>query len=414
MLNMGFAEDVETILADTPEDKQVALFSATIPAQIRRLSKKYLHDPVEITVKGKTQTAANITQRYLFVSYPQKVDALTRILEVENFEGMIVFVRTKNETETLAEKLRARGFSATAINGDVAAERARADRQPAQVRAARHPGRHRRRRARAGRRAGQPRRQLRHPDRHRVLRAPHRPHRPGRPQRRRDLVRDPARALPAQAHREGHPAPRWSRCTCRASRTSTPPGWPASTTRSPRRSRDRAGRLLPRRGRPLRAASTTCPRSTSPPRSPSCSRATSRCCSTPSPSGPPRRRAASDPTGATAARPQRRPRPPRRARRPTAGDVPHRRGQAAQGRAAPDRRRHRQRGRAEPPGLRRDQHPAGLLAGRAPRRAVRRDLGRAALHPHLREADRPQEGRRPARPLLVVPPAGKKPRHKKS
>ena len=119
MLNMGFAEDVETILADTPDDKQVALFSATIPAQIRRLSTKYLHDPVEITVKGKTQTAANITQRYLFVSYPQKVDALTRILEVENFEGMIVFVRTKNETETLAEKLRARGFSATAINGDV-------------------------------------------------------------------------------------------------------------------------------------------------------------------------------------------------------------------------------------------------------------------------------------------------------
>ena len=119
MLNMGFAEDVETILADTPDDKQVALFSATIPAQIRRLATKYLHDPVEITVKGKTQTAANITQRYLTVSYPQKVDALTRILEVENFEGMIVFVRTKHETETLAEKLRARGFSAAAINGDV-------------------------------------------------------------------------------------------------------------------------------------------------------------------------------------------------------------------------------------------------------------------------------------------------------
>ncbi|MEP9384389.1 DEAD/DEAH box helicase [Nocardioides sp. KR10-350] len=119
MLNMGFAEDVETILADTPEEKQVALFSATMPAQIRRLSKKYLRDPEEIQVKGKTQTAANITQRYLMVSYPQKVDALTRILEVENFEGMIVFVRTKNETETLAEKLRARGFSAAAINGDV-------------------------------------------------------------------------------------------------------------------------------------------------------------------------------------------------------------------------------------------------------------------------------------------------------
>jgi ATP-dependent RNA helicase DeaD len=120
MLNMGFADDVETILADTPEAKQVALFSATMPAPIRRLSKKYLSDPVEITVKDKTTTSANTTQRYLIVSYPQKVDALTRILEVENFEGMIVFVRTKNETETLAEKLRARGFSAQAINGDVA------------------------------------------------------------------------------------------------------------------------------------------------------------------------------------------------------------------------------------------------------------------------------------------------------
>src|SRR5687768_14080901 len=120
MLNMGFAEDVETILADTPDTKQVALFSATMPAQIRRISKKYLNDPTEITVKSKTTTAANTTQRYLMVSYPQKVDALTRILEVENFEGMIVFVRTKNETETLAEKLRARGFSAMAINGDVA------------------------------------------------------------------------------------------------------------------------------------------------------------------------------------------------------------------------------------------------------------------------------------------------------
>ncbi len=119
MLNMGFAEDVERILADTPDTKQVALFSATMPKAIRGLAARYLHDPVEITVKGRTSTAANITQRYLMVSYPQKVDALTRILEVENFEGMIVFVRTKNETETLAEKLRARGFSAAAINGDV-------------------------------------------------------------------------------------------------------------------------------------------------------------------------------------------------------------------------------------------------------------------------------------------------------
>ncbi|MCT9819166.1 DEAD/DEAH box helicase [Microbacterium sp. W1N] len=120
MLQMGFAEDVETILADTPDTKQVALFSATMPPTIRRMSQQYLNDPEEITVKAKTQTSANIRQRYLVVSFAQKVDALTRILEVENFEGMIIFVRTKSITEELAEKLRARGYSAAAISGDVA------------------------------------------------------------------------------------------------------------------------------------------------------------------------------------------------------------------------------------------------------------------------------------------------------
>jgi ATP-dependent RNA helicase DeaD len=119
MLKMGFQEDVETILADTPAGKHVALFSATMPAQIRRISKKYLTDAAEITVKSKTTTVANLTQRYLQVAHQQKLDALTRILEVENFEGMIIFVRTKQATEVLAERLRARGFSAAAINGDV-------------------------------------------------------------------------------------------------------------------------------------------------------------------------------------------------------------------------------------------------------------------------------------------------------
>ena len=120
MLKMGFADDVETILADTPEDKHVALFSATMPAQIRRIATKYLRDAAEITVKNTTVTAPNTTQRYLVVAHPQKLDALTRILETENFEGMIVFVRTKQATEVLAERLRARGFSAAAINGDIA------------------------------------------------------------------------------------------------------------------------------------------------------------------------------------------------------------------------------------------------------------------------------------------------------
>ena len=119
MLNMGFAEDVETILKDTPADKQVALFSATMPTQIRRIAQRYLTDAAEITVKAKTVTAANTRQRYLQVANPQKMDALTRILEVEPFEAMIVFVRTKQATEDLAERLRARGFSAAAINGDL-------------------------------------------------------------------------------------------------------------------------------------------------------------------------------------------------------------------------------------------------------------------------------------------------------
>jgi ATP-dependent RNA helicase DeaD len=119
MLAMGFAEEVDRILSDTPEYKQVALFSATMPPAIRKLTTKYLHDPVEVTFEAKTATAENISQRYLQVAGARKMDALTRVLEVEPFEAMIVFVRTKQATEEVAEKLRARGFSAAAINGDM-------------------------------------------------------------------------------------------------------------------------------------------------------------------------------------------------------------------------------------------------------------------------------------------------------
>ncbi len=120
MLAMGFAEDVERILSETPEYKQVALFSATMPPGIRKITTKYLHDPFEVASKAKNATAENITQRYIQVAGPRKMDALTRILEVEPFEAMIIFVRTKQATEEVAEKLRARGFSAAAINGDIA------------------------------------------------------------------------------------------------------------------------------------------------------------------------------------------------------------------------------------------------------------------------------------------------------
>ncbi|MGD9620271.1 MAG: DEAD/DEAH box helicase [Mycolicibacterium sp.] len=119
MLQMGFAEDVERILEGTPEYKQVALFSATMPPAIRKITARYLHDPVQVKVESKTATADNISQRFLQVSGPRKMDALTRLLEVEPFEAMIVFVRTKQATEEVAEKLRARGFSAAAINGDI-------------------------------------------------------------------------------------------------------------------------------------------------------------------------------------------------------------------------------------------------------------------------------------------------------
>jgi ATP-dependent RNA helicase DeaD len=120
MLRMGFIDDVEQILQQVPEQRQIALFSATMPAQIKRIAKTYLIDPQEVTVASKTTTATNITQRYWLVAGLQKVEALTRILEAEPFDGMIVFARTKLGTEELASKLQARGFAAAAINGDLA------------------------------------------------------------------------------------------------------------------------------------------------------------------------------------------------------------------------------------------------------------------------------------------------------
>ncbi|WP_407351786.1 DEAD/DEAH box helicase [Luteimonas sp. R10] len=119
MLRMGFIDDVEAVLKKTPETRQVALFSATMPQQIRRIAQTYLKDPVEIAIKSSTTTAKNIRQRYWMVSGVNKLDALTRILEAEPFDGMLVFARTKLGTQELADKLAARGLSAAAIHGDV-------------------------------------------------------------------------------------------------------------------------------------------------------------------------------------------------------------------------------------------------------------------------------------------------------
>jgi ATP-dependent RNA helicase DeaD len=119
MLRMGFIDAVESILEQTPPQRQVALFSATIPAPIRRIAQRHLRSPVEVTIKSKTTTAANIRQRYWLVSGMHKLDALTRILETEIFDGMLVFTRTKQSTVELAEKLEARGFAAAPLNGDI-------------------------------------------------------------------------------------------------------------------------------------------------------------------------------------------------------------------------------------------------------------------------------------------------------
>ena len=119
MLRMGFIDDVETILQKTPASRQTALFSATMPSAIKRIAQTYLQKPAEVTIAAKTGTADNIRQRYWLVSGMQKLDALTRILEAETFDGMIIFARTKLGTEELAGKLQARGFSAAAINGDI-------------------------------------------------------------------------------------------------------------------------------------------------------------------------------------------------------------------------------------------------------------------------------------------------------
>ena len=120
MLRMGFIDDVEWVLEQIPEKRQIALFSATMPSQIRRIATKYLTDPQQVTIKQKTQTASTIRQRFWPVRGVRKLEAITRILEAEDFDAILIFVRTKIATVELAERLEARGYAATVLNGDVA------------------------------------------------------------------------------------------------------------------------------------------------------------------------------------------------------------------------------------------------------------------------------------------------------
>ena len=120
MLKMGFIDDVKWVMEKLPKERQIALFSATMPDVIRRVAEKFLNSPKVVKVKTKTATAQTISQRYWLVGGVHKLDALTRILEVESFDALLIFVRTKTATSELAEKLSARGFTAEAINGDIA------------------------------------------------------------------------------------------------------------------------------------------------------------------------------------------------------------------------------------------------------------------------------------------------------
>lgn len=119
MLRMGFIEDVEEILDHTPSERQVALFSATMPKPIRRIAQRHLKEPVEIHIEAKTATVETVSQRFWEVTRMKKLDALTRILEVEEFDAMLIFARTKIATTELAEKLEARGYASSALNGDM-------------------------------------------------------------------------------------------------------------------------------------------------------------------------------------------------------------------------------------------------------------------------------------------------------
>lgn len=120
MLRMGFIDDVEWILEKTPPERQIALFSATMPDAIRRIAKQHLNKPEEITIKLKTVTNASIRQRVWMMGGMHKLDALTRILETEDTDGVIIFVRTRIATQELADKLSARGYATAALNGDIA------------------------------------------------------------------------------------------------------------------------------------------------------------------------------------------------------------------------------------------------------------------------------------------------------
>jgi ATP-dependent RNA helicase DeaD len=120
MLRMGFIDDVKWILEQSPPSRRMALFSATMPKEVKRIANQHMTNPTEVSIAKRTMSAETIRQRYWSVSGFHKLETLTRILEAEVFDGMIIFVRTKNATTEVAERLQARGYRAAAMNGDMA------------------------------------------------------------------------------------------------------------------------------------------------------------------------------------------------------------------------------------------------------------------------------------------------------
>ncbi len=278
MLRMGFIDDVEAVLKKTPGDAPGRAVLGDhagadpahrpdLPAAIRSKSRSRPRPP----------PPTNIRQRYWLVSGMHKLDALTRILEAEPFDAMIVFARTKLATDELAEQAAGARLRRRRDQRRHAAGAAREHHPAAQGRQDRHPGRHRRGRARPRRGAHQPRAELRHPLRHRKLRAPHRPHRPRRPQRRGDPVRHPARARHAARDRARHaPADRADGAAERRD-GQRPARVASSSAASPTRWKPATWRCSATWSSAT-SASRTCRRSKSPRRWPSWCRATCRCC----------------------------------------------------------------------------------------------------------------------------------------
>ena len=119
MLSMGFIDDIKWILEHTPSERQTALFSATMPKPIQRLAEQHMQDPVKITIKVKAENSPNIRQHYIKVRQHEKRDMLLKLLDIEKFDAMLIFARTKNATMEIAEKLQGKGYPAEPLNGDM-------------------------------------------------------------------------------------------------------------------------------------------------------------------------------------------------------------------------------------------------------------------------------------------------------